>query len=148
MGLMLTGLRLYGALGLAAAIALLLGFALHWRHQAADRKASLETICAATRQASNVPNLKCSEVQKQIGFMGETITTLSTALDKQNAAVKALGQETARQQAEAAKASENAQERARGAEATAERLRASARALPSASQRQCEPSKALTEAWK
>ncbi len=88
----LTGIRLYAALGFAAAVAIFVGFALHWKHQAADRKASLETICAATRNASNLPKLRCAEVPAQIAFLGEALnavrikTAEAEASDKANKA--------------------------------------------------------------
>lgn len=137
------------AAGALAIVALLLTIN-GWRVHAAERKAELQAICQATRAASGQPKLKCSEVGKQIKFMGEAISTLSDSLAKQNAAIAALGAESKRQQAEADKAAAGAAGRARAAEQAAERLRASARAgVPSgAAAGVCEPSKALSEAWK
>lgn len=139
-------MKLIGAgVGLLLLLSLVLGLK-HYRNLANDRGAKLETICTATRNASGNPRLKCGEVPAQIAFMGDTITTLTTALRKQNDAVAALGAETRRQQGESAKASQAAQKRAEGAEATATRLVASSRAggPPAAS---CEPSRAVKEAW-
>ncbi len=134
-------------IGAGLAIAIFIGLAFHWKHQAAERKDQLASICVATRLASNQPKLGCSEVPKQIAFMGEAIGTLTRAIDKQNAAVDAMGNETVRQQKLAAQASQEAAGRAKRAEDVAERLRASARAggAPSA---QCEPSKVLQEQWR
>lgn len=118
----------------------------HWRTTMRDRGEKLQTICQATRAASGQPKLKCADVPKQVQFMGEAIGTLSSALDRQNAAVDALGKESERQKAEAAQAVLKAATRARGAEATSERLTASSRAGERLA-KPCEPSKALTEAW-
>lgn len=146
----LSYLKLAGIIGGALAVIAFVLLALHWKNQAADRGEKLATICQATRDASGQPKLKCAEVAKQIGFMGQTITAFSHALDVQSARVAALGAETKRQQGEAAKASQNAQARARGAEATSQRLIASARSTVASrgSQGPCEPSKALEGAWR
>lgn len=135
------GAIIFGAL----ALPVFFGLAIHWKHQAADRGEKLATICQAARDASGQPKLKCGEVPKQIQFMGQAIGTLTTALNKQSAAVAQLGSETKRQQAEAVEASRNAQARARGAEATSERLAASSRST--VPQRACEPSKTLQDNW-
>lgn len=118
-----------------------------WRVKMIERGEKLAVICQATRDASGQSKLKCSEVPAQIKFMGETITDQSNAIDRQNARVKALGDETARQQAESERASEKAKERADRAEATAERLAASSRAGGTQA-KPCEPSKALQESWR
>jgi hypothetical protein len=77
--------------------------AFHWKSQAADRGEKLAVICQTTRDASGQPKLKCGEVAKQIGFMGQTIGTLTTAIHRQNDAVSAMGAESARQKAAATK---------------------------------------------
>lgn len=136
------------AFGIAAAAVLsfvLLAF--HWKHQAADRKESLEIICKATRDASDNPKLGCGNVPLQIGELGASVKNTKAALDRQNAAVNALAAKSASDQAAAAQASRNAQARARGPEATSERLKASARA-GGASGAACEPSKTLKETWR
>jgi hypothetical protein len=140
------GLSTAKLIGLAIAVAAILSFVLlafHWKHQAADRGEKLAVICQATRDASGQPKLKCSEVPAQIKFMGEAIGTLTQAIHKQNDAVTAMGAESERQKAEAAKASQAAQKRSTGAQATATRLEASSRAGGPP----CEPSKALKGAW-
>lgn len=143
---MIPGLSTAKLIGLAIAVAAILSFVLlafHWKHQAADRGEKLAVICQATRDASGQPKLKCSEVPAQIKFMGEAIGTLTQAIHKQNDAVTAMGAESERQKAEAAKASQAAQKRSTGAQATATRLEASSRAGGPP----CEPSKALKGAW-
>ena len=147
---MLTGLRLYGAIGIAVALAIFIGFALHWKHQAADRAEKLALICQTTRLASANPKLACGQVAVQITEMGTSLKNVTAALDKQNAAVDAMGAKTVEQQAEAAKAVLNAAGRARSAEASAERLRASARSdgAPAGSVAACKPSKTLEGAWR
>lgn len=140
-------LKLGATIAGAVAVLAFVLLAFHWKDQAADRKAALETICAATRAASGQPKLKCGDVPKQIGFMGQAIGTLTSALHRQSDAVAAMGAETERQQGASAKASQVAQERARAAEATSARLDASSRA-GGALAKPCEPSQALVEAWK
>lgn len=146
---MLTGLPLkligygLGALALIAALLTING----WRVDAADRKAKLEVICQATRSAANNPKMKCSEVPAQIGFMHDSIKALHAGIEKQNAAVDALGAKSKADHAAAVQASQAAQARARGAEAVAERLRASAE-VPRKSEGPCEASKEAQNAWR
>lgn len=143
----LSYLKLAGIAGGALAVIAFVLMAFHWKHQASDRADKLATICSATRSVANNPKMKCSEVPAQIGFMHDAIQTLHGAIEKQNAAVDALGAKSKADQAAAAEASRNAQARARGAEATAERLKASSRlAVPQSAS--CEPSKAVEETWK
>jgi hypothetical protein len=140
------GLSTAKLIGLAIVAAAILSFVLlafHWKHQAADRGEKLAVICQSTRDASGQPKLKCSDVPAQIKFMGEAIGTLTQAIHKQNDAVTAMGAESERQKAEAAKASQAAQKRSTGAQAMATRLEASSRAGGPP----CEPSKALKGAW-
>lgn len=137
-------LKLIGlGVGILALIGLVLGLK-HFKSLADERGAKLATICQTTRTASGHPKLSCADVPAQITFMGEAMTALSNALKTQNAAVKVLGDETARQQQEAAQASRNAATRARGAEATSQRLAVSSRSGGPP----CEPSKALQGAWR
>lgn len=140
-------MKLIGGLVALAALAGLIWGLKHYKSLAEDRGAKLEVICKATRDASGQPKLKCADVPKQVRFMGEAITTLSTALARQNAAVDALGKESDRQKAAAQQAILKAATRARGAEATSQRLTASSRADGRLA-KPCEPSKALTEAWR
>jgi hypothetical protein len=136
--------------GVVAAL-LLLGLVLglkHYKALAESRGETIAVICHATRDASGQPKLKCGEVAKQIGFMGQTIGTLTTAIHKQNEAVAAMGAETMREKAAAAKASQKAATRAREAEATAGRLIESSRSSKPPSGSQCEPSKAVQESWR
>jgi hypothetical protein len=140
-------LKLFGGLAaLLVVVGLVLGVR-HYKSLADSRGDKLEVICEATRNASNLPKLKCGEVVKQIEFMGQAIGTLTTAIHKQNDAVAAMAAESARQQQEAAKASQKAQERARDAEAVADRLIASSRVAGPQSA-PCKASKAVEEAWR
>jgi len=137
-------------IGLAIAAAAILSFVLlafHWKSQAADRKEQLATICAATRTAADNPKLACKAVPQQITLLGQAIADLKAGIAKQNAAIDAMGKESARQQEEAAKAVLSASTRARGAEDTASRLRASARSTAPL-RGVCEPSKAVQENWR
>lgn len=139
--------KLIGAgVGLLAIISFVL-LAFHWKSTMTERGERLTAICTATRTASGNPDLACKDVPKQISFMGETISALSNSLKVQNAAVASLGEQTKQQQAESAKASQAAQERSKKADATSTRLDASSRSS-AATAKPCEPSKALTEAWK
>lgn len=143
------GLSTAKLIALAVAAAAILSFVLlafHWKAQAADRKAELATICQATRDAAGKPKLDCKQVALQIKYLGEAVGTLKGAIRSQNAAVDALGVETARQQAEAAQATKAAEKRASRAESASERLLASARSSERQS-KPCEPSKALNDAW-
>jgi hypothetical protein len=143
------GLSTVKLIGLGVGALMLLGLVLglkHYKHLAAERGATIATICQATREASNLPKLKCGDVPAQITFMGQAVTALSNALKVQNAAVTALGAQSQREQAEAARARQNADKRAQAAESAADRLTASSHAggHPGAS---CEPSKAVKEQW-
>jgi hypothetical protein len=135
--------KLIGLAIAAAAIMSLELLAFHWKHQAADRGEKLAVICQSTRDASGQPKLKCSDVPAQIKFLGEAVTVLTNGIHRQSNMVDALGKESERQKAEAAKASQAAQKRSTGAQATATRLEASSRAGGPP----CEPSKALKGAW-
>lgn len=139
--------RLVGFIGAGLAVAAFVLLAFHWKHQAADRKATLAVICQSTRDASGQPKLKCGDVPKQIQFMGQAIGTLTTALHKQSDAVAAMGAETVRQQKAAEDARKAAERRAGAAQSTVERLSASSRA-PERQSKPCEPSKALEGAWR
>ena len=147
---MIPGLSTAKLIGLAIAAASILSFVLlafHWKHEMMARGQQLDTICAATRAASSQSKLKCADVPKQIGFMGEAITTLTNAIHRQNAAVNALAVESDRQKQEAAKASRIAQERAGKAQGQIDRLAASSRSSERLA-KPCLPSPALVDAWK
>jgi hypothetical protein len=133
-------------LGAVAIIGFVL-MAFHWKHQAADRKEKLEVICKATRDANNMPKLNCGGVPDQIRFMGDAINALHVSLDRQNAAVKAMGEASANAQKEAEKAISASKERVKGAQGQSDRLAASARD-PARQKQPCEPSKELTGAWR
>jgi hypothetical protein len=136
-------LKLIG--GLVAAL-ILLGLVAErsrWMHRAHAAEAQVAQDCAAARKSAANPKMKCDQTDEQIGFLGEAIATLTSAIHRQNDAVTALGAQTKQQQADSAKASQVAEKRAQGAQATSGRLAASSRAGgPS-----CEPSKALKGAW-
>jgi hypothetical protein len=140
-------LKLIGGLAALLLVVGLIWDRNRWKNTAADRKETLELICQATRDATGQPKLKCSEVPKQIQFMGQTIGTLTTAIRKQNAAVDAMGDASAKAQREAEKAVSASRERVKAAEATADRLRRSA-GVPRAGNAVCEPSKELKESWR
>lgn len=132
--------------GLLAVVAFVL-MALGWKKDAADRKEKLGVICAATRQAAGNPKLACKDVPVQIQLMGGSIANLKAGISRQNAAVDAMGQASAKAQQDADKAVSAAKERAKGASAASDRLSASARS----SERQtkpCEPSKELERSWR
>jgi hypothetical protein len=137
----------YRLIGMSAGAVAILAFVLlafHWKHQAADRKDQLAAICTETRSAAENPKLACNRVSAQIGQLGLSVIALKGALADQNAKVAQLGQETAQQQADSARASQVAQKRADKAEATSTRLDASSRSGGAP----CEPSAALKGAWK
>jgi hypothetical protein len=135
-----------GALALIALVVMVLG----WRTERNHLRDWQAQTLAATRDASGSPKLAAKDVPQQIRFLGEAIAALHTSLERQNAAVDALGRESEQQKAEAAKASEKAAERSRGAEATADRLTASSRSGESlrGSQQPCKASKAVEEVWR
>lgn len=119
----------------------------HYRSLANERGDKLEAICKATGVAASEPKLKCADVIVQISQLGTSLANTTAALDRQNAAVQALGDETKRQQADYTRGSQIAQERAGQARATSGGLMASSRSSERVAQ-PCVPSKALQEAWK
>jgi hypothetical protein len=146
----LSTLKLIGyGVGVLAVIALL-AMVNGWRVERNHLRDWQSSVVTATRQASNNPKLSVKDVPQQIHFMEQAIGTLTQALNKQSAAVNAMGQESARQQQKAAQASQVAQGRAREAESVSARLTASSRSTvpPAASTGPCEPSKALKEQWR
>lgn len=142
-------LKLGGMIAGGLAILAFVLLAFHWRNTMTERGQQLATICAATRAAADNPKLDCAQVPSQISELGKSIATLKAALADQNAKVAALGAETARQQADSAEALKRATTRADAALTQSERLKASAAHNASgAASGACQPSKALTEAWK
>jgi hypothetical protein len=119
-----------------------------WRVERNRLRAWQTEVVSATRTAADNPKLGKKDVAAQIKLLGQAITDLKAGIAKQNAAIDAMGKESARQQADAAKAAQDARERARGAEATAERLRASAHSTQRLPGGVCEPSKAVQETWR
>jgi hypothetical protein len=70
--------KLIGAgVGLLILIGLVLGLK-HYKALADSRGEKLEAICQATRDASNLPKLKCGEVPAQIGFLGDALNAVRT----------------------------------------------------------------------
>lgn len=137
-------------IGGAVAALMLLGLILglkHYKALAESRGEKLETICKTTREAADNPKMACGNVTLQIGELGASVKNTKAALERQNAAVNALGAESERQKAEAAKASQRAATRARAAQDTSDRLAASSRS-GEAQAKPCEPSKALKGAWR
>lgn len=145
---MLSGIRLYGLIGFVAALAIFIGFALHWKHQAADRKEKLVLICQTTRTAADNPKLACGQVAVQIAELGKSVVNLKAEVKSQNVAVNALAAESARQKAAAIEAARRADKAARGAQAVSDRLAASSRSPAAPSASQCKPSKVLEEQWR
>jgi len=135
-----------GLVGLLLLAGLVFGLK-HYKRLADTRGEKLEAVCQQVRTSTGQPKLKCADVVVQIGFMGETIKAQSSAIASQNAAVDAMGRQTAAAQAEAARASRIAQERSDRVAATVRGLDASSRASERQSQ-PCVPSKALREAWR
>lgn len=136
--------RLIGGFALFLAVAAFVAMAISWR---SERNRLLEWqggVVEATREAAVNPKLGKDGVAKQIRLLGDSIRDMKAAIGRQNEAVNALAARTAAQQAESARAVLKAAERAEAALATSERLNASARA----GGRVCEPSAALTEAWR
>lgn len=133
-------------IGALAIIAFVL-MAFHWKHQAADRAEKLEIICKATRDAADNPKMNCGNVTLQIGELGASVKNSKAALDRQNSAVKAMADASAKARHDAEKAVSAAKERAKAAESVSDRLAASA-SDPARKKAPCEPSKALVGAWR
>lgn len=138
------------AVGIGAALLALAVLVIDRNHQrslARDRGEKLEMICSAVRDAAGNPKLACKDVVRQVNALGIAIIDLKVAIAEQNAAVRRLSNESARQQDEAKKAVSRNAERAKAAEATADRLRASAARNPGKNG-PCEPSEELKGAWR
>lgn len=130
-----------GALALIAAILWFKGVL----NERAELRDWQDQVTVATRQAANNPKLAKKDVAQQIGFLGKAIADLKTGIANQNAAINRLAAQTEEAQDMAAKASARAAGRADKAAATSGRLIASSRSVQA---KPCEPSKALTEAWR
>lgn len=137
-------------IGMAIGLAAILGYialSIHWKNTMTARGEKLATICTTTRTASNIKDLPCRDVPRQIEFMGQAIQSLSTSLATQNAAIKAQGEQAKTEETQKEQGSKIAAPRANRSEATASRLEASSRSSER-STKPCEPSKALQDAWK
>jgi hypothetical protein len=140
-------LKLIGGLVAALLLTALIADRGRWMHRAHGDEAQLARLCSAVRDASNNPNLACSDAPKQIKFLGESVTALGNSLRVQSEAVSALGDRTKQEQADSAKASAAAQPRAQKAEQISIHLDASSRS-PADQQKPCEPSDVLKGAWR
>jgi hypothetical protein len=138
--------QVWALLGAGLFLLGLVQYGRHWHGEALKARAQVSLDCAAARKSANNPKMACDQTDEQIGFMGDAIGTLTTAILKQNDAVSAMGAETKRQQAEASEAVSKAQGRALAAQATSTRLIASSRS-GEAQAKPCEPSKVLKGAW-
>jgi hypothetical protein len=89
-------MKLIGGLaGLLILGGLVLGLK-HYKSLAESRGQSLATICQATRDASDLPKLKCADTAKEIGMLGQAIadTKAKTAQAKADDAAHAKAVET------------------------------------------------------
>lgn len=130
-----------GALAIIALLTLVNG----WRVERDHLRQWQTEVLVATRTASANPKLDKSAVAQQIKELGTALADTTSALTRQNAAVKALTDQQAAEQRASAVAQKAAQGRAEDAEAVAQRLRAQTR--PAGSTAGCEPSKQLQEQW-
>lgn len=123
-----------------------------WIDRAHADEARLTALCQATRDAARNPKLDCGATEKQIQLLGQAVDTLKGSLAQQNAAVKALGDQTKAEQIAAEKASQAAQERADEAQAVADRLLASSHSAAGksgpAATPGCQPSTTLQDQWR
>lgn len=138
--------QVYAIAALAGLIAFLFISRGHWIDRAHGDEARISSLCQATRDAAANPTLDCKDTDAQIKLLGQAVSTLKGELARQNAAITALGQQTAQERAAAEKAYKIAQERAQEAQAISQRLEASSRSAP-AQAASCAPSKALSEQW-
>jgi methyl-accepting chemotaxis protein len=132
-----------GALAIIALLALING----WRVERNPLRDWQAGVVQATREASGNPKLGKDHVAEQIGELGKSVANLKTAIANQNAAVNALAAESDRQKAAAVEAAQRAEKASRGAQATSDRLAASSRSGERLT-KPCEPSRALSEAWR
>lgn len=139
----------YVYLGLAIAAAFL--WTVHdrnkWKTKAVDYNAEAVGDYQAAKTASANPDLARRDTAKQIVALGQSLKAVTDALNRQNAAVKALGDETARQQAEAKKAVGAATARASEAEVISARLKAESHSGAGKAASACEPSDLVKEQW-
>jgi len=139
--------KLVGGLVAALALFLLVQDRNHWKRVAGDRNVELTQILEVTRTAADNPGLARSGVKQQIRELGDALKTATGALNRQNAAIRAVTDQQKRDREAAAKALKQAQERAQGAGATRARLEASARA-PERLSAPCELSPTLKDSWR
>lgn len=131
-----------GALAVIALLAMVNG----WRVERNHLHDWQTQVLAATRDASGVKKLPAKEVAAQIRAMGQGLADAKDAIAKQNAAVNAMADASAKARHDAEKAVSAAKERAKAAESVSDRLAASANDL-ARKKAPCEPSKALVGAW-
>jgi hypothetical protein len=139
-------IKLVGGVLAALALAFLVHEYKYWHGQATAARAQVTEICSAARDAAGNLKLNCRDTAAQVRLLGTSLAATTGALNRQNAAVEALGKATADQQRNAAEASQEARQRAKGAEEVSADLRASARA-PARAGKPCEPSAALKDRW-
>jgi hypothetical protein len=131
------------ALALIALVATVLG----WRSERNALRARVAATCAVTKAAADNPRLSCKAVDAQIRELGRSIANLKGALARQNAAVTALSDASAKAQDEAVKAISASKERVKAAQGQSDRSAASARD-PARGKAPCEPSAELKGAWR
>lgn len=132
-----------GALALIALVVTILG----WRSERNALRLQVAAACTATRDAAANPKLDCKDMPQQIRLLGQSIADLKAGIARQNAAVNALSDASAKAQQDAEKAVSAAKERVKAAQATADRLARSA-GDPARGKRPCEASDALKESWR
>ena len=137
-------------IGFGIGLIAVLGFvfmALSWRAER-DRLRDWQAVTlSAARDAAGNPKLLVRDVPQQVRELGDGLKRTTEALNRQSAAVDALGRRSAELVAEASRTASAARTRAR----TPERVSAGLEASSRSSERlraPCEPSEALTEAWR
>lgn len=139
--------KLAGALLLALALVLLVQDRNRWKTKATGYDAELTNVLVATRIAADNPKLGRAGVVPQIQLLGSALQSTTAALNGQTAAVKRLGDETARARRDADQAFQHGVKRAGAAVAAQQRLEASA-ASPDRLKAPCEFSDTLKEQWR
>lgn len=99
----LSGIRLYAAIGVAVAFALLLGWALHLDHLRAGWKGAHDKLASeaakvviAIKEASDNPGLKWADAAGQVEQIGMSRKAWKGTAQLQSARIDELGIETAR----------------------------------------------------
>lgn len=139
-----------GAIGfalLALVLFLLVQDRNHWKSKATGYNAELTNVLHATRIAADNPKLDRPGLVSQIQLMGSALQATTAALNNQNARVKSLGAETARQRRESDAALAAAQKRLGSVAVARDRLLASSQD-PARSKAPCEFSDELKGQWK